>query len=158
MYEMSIKQGLMISTFIISGVTISKLNPAVSDFFLSPFVIFLTITLYLYEKNKNILLSMATAFFFSVFVAVVTMEEPVVKLKESFGIIYPNSNTHAGCVDIKISDLLAAFGGDETKLKTAMQQSSVPYNLTLTDVNSPEIATYLINNGKIEKIGDKCKI
>lgn len=158
MQEEYVNQSVMILTVIISIVTINRLNPAVSDFFQSPFIIFLVITLYLYKRNKNILVAMSSAFFFTVFVGVVTMPDVMEKTRETFELIFPTPNTHPECVDIKIANLLEKFDGDEAKLKQAMDESSVPYNLSLSDENAPEIATYLINNPRIKNIGEKCKL
>lgn len=158
MYEETVSKSVFVATAIVSAVAVTRLNPAVADFFQNPFIIFLVITLYMYKRNKNILVSMSTAFFFTVFVGVVTMPEPVQKIKEAFGLIYPTTNVHPSCVKVTVADLRSAFNGNEEELKRAMDSSSVPYNLQLTDRDAPEIATYLVNNSAIRKITDECSL
>ena len=156
MYEERINQSVMVAMSLVAATTVHKFNPAVTDFFQSPFIVFMVVTLYLYNRNKNILVSMATAFFCTVFVGILTMPEPLMKVRETFELIYPGTNSHASCANIQVKDLMDAFDGDETELKRAMDSSSVPYNLHLTDENAPEIATYLLNAGI--KVGETCKL
>lgn len=77
------------------------------------------------------------------------------KFTENFELISPDTDSMPGCVDIKVSDLLALFDGDEEKLKKAMYTSRVPLDVHLDDINAPLIATYLVNFGY--KISDKCR-
>ena len=147
MYEERINQSVMVAMSLVAATTVHKFNPAVTDFFQSPFIVFMVITLYLYNRNKNVLVSMATAFFWTVFIGILTMVEPLEKVRETFELIYPGSDMHASCADIKLADLMGAFDGDEVELKTAMDKSSVPYNLSLSDADAPIIATYLLNAG-----------
>ena len=143
--------------FIVAVAVISNFNQAIKDFFSGNFVVFVTIALFVYEKNKNILVAIATAFFASIFVAVLTMPDPITHLKETFELIYPTTLTKPGCESIKVSDLISKFG-DENALKKAMDESGVPNNLFLTDINAPEIATYIINNRRSPLLSSTCKI
>lgn len=156
MYEERVNQSVMVAMALVAATTVHKFNPAVTDFIQSPFVVFMVITLYLYNRNKNVLVSMATAFFCTVLIGILTMPEPLVKVRETFELIYPGTNSHASCANIQIKDLLSAFDGDVIELKKAMDRSSVPYNLQLTDADAPVIATYLINAGI--KVGETCKL
>lgn len=143
--------------FIVAVAVISNFNPALKDFFSGNFVVFITVALYLYEKNKNILVSLATAFFASIFVSILTMTDPLTRIKETFELIYPNTDTKPGCENIKVSDLISKFG-NEHDLKKAMVESGVPENLFLVDRNAPQIATYLINNTRNPVISNTCRI
>jgi hypothetical protein len=66
---------------------------------------------------------------------------------ESFTLLEPHSHILAGCMDMKMDDILASFEGDEESMKTAIVNVGVPFNVTLTDENAPAIATHLINFG-----------
>lgn len=125
---------------LIIAVVISNLNKGIKQFFLSEFVMFTTFTLYNYQRNKNILLSLAVAFAMVIFVTVITTHKAT--LEEAFEIINPTSNTKIGCEKITMKDLLAKYGTEDA-LKRAMFEALVPLNLTLTDRHAPEIATYL---------------
>ena len=143
--------------FIVAVAIISNFNPAIKDFFSGNFVVFITIALYMYEKNKNILVSLATAFFASIFVSILTMTDPLTRMKETFELIYPTTDTKPGCENIKVTDLVAKFGS-ENNLKNAMRESGVPEDLFLIDRDAPQIATYLINNLRNPVISETCKI
>lgn len=73
---------------------------------------------------------------------------------EQFQIITQTADRMPGCVNVMVSDLMKLFNGDQSKLKQAMINSGVPYNVSLTDDNSPLIATYLVNHGY--EVGDMC--
>lgn len=67
---------------------------------------------------------------------------------ENFDTFDITTNVYNGCVDLTIKDLLALFDGDESALRKAMYQASIPLNLTLSDANAPLIGTYMIQSGK----------
>lgn len=142
--------------FVVAVAIISNFNPAIKDFFSGNFVVFITIALYMYQKNKNILVSLATAFFASIFVSILTMADPVARIAETFELIYPTTDTKPGCENIKVKDLISKFGS-EIKLKNAMTESGVPEDLFLIDRDAPQIATYLINNLNNQAISETCK-
>ena len=95
-----------------------------------------------------------------------------------FVLLEPNSNVYPNCVDVKMSDLLALFGGDRTKLAKSVSDSYVyllnntsddaktalvntahaiglPYNLEFNDDTAPYIATILMYNNFYTP-GSKC--
>jgi hypothetical protein len=76
--------------------------------------------------------------------------------KEKFSMYSHITDTHPGCADTKVSDLLVLFDGDAEKLKDTMYSIGVPLNYELNDENAPMIATYLINHG--EKITKTCRL
>lgn len=78
------------------------------------------------------------------------------KMKEGFEIIHPSFDTHPGCFDIKVQDLVDFFKGDISKLKKAMYASNVPLNLELKDYDAPLIATYLVQNRMYPVIKETC--
>lgn len=134
---------------------VSDANRSIKDFLSSNFVIFVLVLLATFKDNRNdnILVSIATAFFAVVLVRIITLED-IEYLKESFKLIYPGPSSSINCTNVKTADLLQAFEGDEFKLKRSMEESGVPFNLELNDLNAPEIATYLINNPNIKNIAD----
>jgi hypothetical protein len=93
----------------------------------------------------------------------------------NFTLIDPKNEIHPGCVNIKLSDLVAMFDDSHYKLQTAVQSAfhqflntdfyakmhpnqrlrhaalaaGLPYNLEINDENAPWIATLLINYGFI---------
>jgi predicted membrane protein len=133
-------------------VVVSKLNKGITQFFLSEFIMFLVFTLYQYKRNKNILVSVATAFAMVVFVTLITVESSI--MTEAFDIISPTSNTKIGCEKITMKDLVDKYGSEQ-ELKKVMVESGVPYNLNLDDRNAPEIATYLVSTMRA-KLSDTC--
>lgn len=134
------------------AIVVSKLNSGITQFFLSEFVMFLVFTLHQYKRNKNILVSLATAFAMTVFVTVITVDYSLVA--EAFDIISPTTNTKVGCENITKKDLVDKYGSEE-ELKKVMVESGVPYNLNLDDRNAPEIATYLVSTMRA-KLSDTC--
>lgn len=143
--------------YLIMVVVINQLNSGIKDFFMSEFIMFTIFTLFFYQKNGNVLLSIATAFATVVFVIVITTEDPVKHIQEKFELIYPTTNTKIGCGKITVKDLISKFGTVE-KLKLVMIDTGVPNNLVLDDTNAPEIATYIINNGNMPGITDTCSM
>jgi hypothetical protein len=75
---------------------------------------------------------------------------------EGFELIHPSFDTHPGCNDIKVVDLVDFFKGDVNSLKKAMYSSNVPLNLELTDYDAPLIATYLVQNRMYPIIKGTC--
>lgn len=137
---------------LITAVVISNLNKGIKQFFMSQFVMLTTFTLYNFQRNKNILLSIAVSFAMVIFVTMITADTHM--LSEAFDIISPTSNTKIGCEKITIKDLVDKYGSEDA-LKRAMFEALVPLNLTLDDLHAPEIATYLVNI-RGEKITDTC--
>lgn len=138
---------------LILAIVISNLNRGIKQFFTSEFVMFTTFTLYNFQRNKNILLSLAIAFGMVFLVTIITADMSL--LTESFGVIInPTSNTKIGCEKITIKDLVDKFGSEDA-LKRAMFEALVPLNLTLEDRHAPEIATYLVTTMRA-KISDTC--
>jgi cell shape-determining protein MreC len=76
--------------------------------------------------------------------------------RENFSVYSHVTDTHPGCADTKVADLLVLFDGDVEKLKDTMYSIGVPLNYELNDENAPMIATYLINHG--EKITKSCRL
>lgn len=74
---------------------------------------------------------------------------------EGFDTISNSPDVYPGCQNTTTSDLLSLFDGDQDALKRSMASLGVPLNLTLTDENSPKIATYFINHG--HKITQNCR-
>lgn len=137
---------------LIIAIVISNLNKGIKQFFMSEFVMFTTFTLYNFQRNKNILLSLAVAFAMTLFVTTITTDTSM--LSEAFEIINPTSNTKIGCEKITIKELVDKYGSEDA-LKRAMYESLVPLNLTLDDRHAPEIATYLTTTTRA-KISDTC--
>lgn len=134
-----------------------RANPIISEFFSSNLVIFLLVAVYSNKlsSDKNILVSLATAFFAVILVKIITLQDFKV-LMESFELIYPGPNSSPSCLKVTKSDLVSEFGS-ESLLKKAMIESSVPMNMELNDVNSPEIATFLVNNPNLKEF-KACKL
>lgn len=134
-----------------------RANPIVAEFFSSNLVIFLLVAIYSNKlsSDKNILVSIATAFFAIILVKIITIQDFKI-LMESFELIYPGPNSSPNCLKVTKSDLVSEFGS-ENKLKKAMIESSVPMNMELNDVNSPEISTYLVNNPNLKEF-KSCKL
>lgn len=130
----------------ISKMTVSELLTS------QDFIVFLVAFIAGYLLTKDGTFAIILAFVVSIALVVV----PIVT-KESFELIYPGPDSAPSCMKIKKEDLLKHFEGKETKLKEAMVESQVPYNTELNDVNAPFIASYLINNPKINSIGD-CRL
>ena len=137
---------------LIIALVISNLNKGIKQFFLSGFVMFVTFALYNYQRNKNILLSLAISFAMTIFVTVITTDTSMIS--EAFDVINPTSNTKIGCEMITIKDLVDKYGSEDA-LKRAMFEALVPLNLTLDDRHAPEIATYLTTTTRA-KISDTC--
>lgn len=76
-------------------------------------------------------------------------------IKEKFQLITKTPDIMIGCVNVTVADLLAKFNGNEHHLKEYMFSAGVPTNLTLTDINAPLIASYLVGNGK--EFTESCK-
>lgn len=76
-------------------------------------------------------------------------------IKENFEIITNTPDVMIGCQNVKVSDLIALFNGDEGALRKAMYELSIPLNIELNDINAPKIATYFVNHGK--KISETCR-
>jgi hypothetical protein len=128
---------------------ISKVNDSLKDLLRIDFVLFfITALISLHIFKGDSATGLATAFLVVLVYKVVT--------KEAFELIYPGPDSSPNCLKITKNDLVAAFDG-ENNLKKEMLDAGVPYNLHLTDLNAPQIATYLINNPKIKNIVD-CKL
>ena len=130
----------------ISGISIMiRSNPIITEIFSSNLVIFILVAVYSNKlsQDKNILVSIATAFFAVILVKIITTPDYRI-LMESFELLYPGPNSSPNCLKVTKSDLVSAFGS-ESSLKSAMVDSGVPINMELNDVNSPEISTYLAN-------------
>jgi hypothetical protein len=59
----------------------------------------------------------------------------------------PQSAVYPGCLNIKASDLLESFDGNNDELLNAMIISRVPYDVKVDDMHAPIIATHLLNHG-----------
>jgi hypothetical protein len=116
------------------------------------FIVFLVTFTLGYAVTKNGGFAVILALFVSIALLVVP-----IATKESFELVYPGPDSAPSCMKIKKEDLLKHFEGKENKLKEAMVESQVPYNTELNDVNAPFIASFLINNPKINSIGD-CRL
>jgi multisubunit Na+/H+ antiporter MnhF subunit len=87
-------------------------------------------------------------------------------------LIESSSDNYPGCLDVKMSDLLALFDNDHMKMQTTVQYAiqelmsklsgapkdnlvkvaraiGYPYNVTFTDENAPLLATMLVNYGYV---------
>lgn len=146
---------------LVIATAIGKFNTAVKDFITSEFIMFCVFSLFMYTRNKNILVSMAIAFFSVVGLKVLMTEDLIETAKENFEQIVgkfefvTGVDVKLGCENITVADLLKKFNGDERALKQSMMQSNVPYNLPLTDDNAPLISTYLVA-GDVNVISDSC--
>jgi hypothetical protein len=138
--------GLNLALAISAVSVIVRANPIITELFSSNLVIFILVAIYSNKisKDKNILVSIATAFFAVILVKVITTPDYRI-LMESFELLYPGPNSSPNCLKVTKSDLVTAFES-ESALKSAMVDSGVPMNMELNDVNSPEISTYLANN------------
>jgi hypothetical protein len=116
------------------------------------FIVFLVAFISGYALTKNGGFAVILALIVNIALVVVP-----IATKESFQIIYPGPDAAPSCMKIKKEDLVKHFEGKENKLKEAMVESQVPYSTELNDVNAPFIASYLINNPKINRIGD-CRL
>jgi hypothetical protein len=116
------------------------------------FIVFLVAFIVGYAVTKNGGFAVILALVVSIALVVVP-----IATKESFELIYPGPDAAPSCMKIKKEDLLKHFEGKENKLKEAMVESQVPYNTELNDVNAPFISSFLINNPKINSIGD-CRL
>lgn len=141
--------------FLIMAITITKLNNGIKEFFTSQFVMLAIFTLYNYQRNKNILLSLATAVAMVVFILLITGDSSM--FSEAFELIYPTPATIPGCEKITAKDLINKYESEDN-LKRVMDKAGVPYNLTLNDVNAPEIASYILNTLKGTSFGDSCHV
>jgi hypothetical protein len=150
--EVSLKQLVDNSYLLITAIVVTSLNKGIKEFFMSELVMFIVFTLYNYQKNRNVVVSLATAVGLVIFVTLITADSYL--MSEAFTIISPNSNTKVGCRDVKLQDLVAKYGSIE-KLQSAMSDALVPGNLLITDENASEIATYLATTTRA-KISDTC--
>lgn len=137
---------------LITAIVVTNLNKGIKDFFTSEIIMFIVFTLYNYQKNNNVLVSIATAFGLVIMVTLLTVDSSM--MSEAFTLISPNSNTKIGCENIKLQDLLDKYQTEEA-LRAAMFDAAVPNNLYLNDENASEIATYLVNTVRA-KISDTC--
>lgn len=149
--------GLTIVSAIAVNSVLLRANPVIAEFFSSNIVIFTLVAVYTnrLSADKNILVSLATAFFAVILVKIITLPDFSI-LMESFELIYPGPNSSPNCLKVTKSDLITEFG-TENKLKQAMIESSVPLNMELNDTNSPEIASYLVNNPSLKEF-KACKL
>jgi hypothetical protein len=149
--------GLNIVSLLTVNSVLLRANPVIAEFFSSNLVIFLLVAVYSNKmsSDKNMLVSLAIAFFAVILVKIITLQDFNV-LMESFELIYPGPNSSPSCLKVTKSDLVSEFG-NEGLLKKAMIESSVPMNMELNDVNSPEIATYLVNNPNLKEF-KACKL
>jgi hypothetical protein len=149
--------GLNIVSLLAVNSVLMRANPIIAEFFSSNLVIFLVVAVYSNKlsSDKNILVSLAIAFFAVILVKIITLQDFKI-LMESFELIYPGPNSSPSCLKVTKSDLVSEFG-NEGLLKKAMVESSVPMNMELDDVNSPEIATYLVNNPNLKEF-KACKL
>jgi hypothetical protein len=102
----------------------------------------ITLFIALYNITKDI----KTAFIAGI--VLVALYNLTFFVKENFEIMTTTTDTYPGCQNAKVSDLLALFNNDESALRRAMYELSVPLNVELTDDNAPYIATVFINHGK----------
>jgi hypothetical protein len=149
--------GLTVVSAIAVNSVLLRANPVIAEFFSSNIVIFTLVAVYTnrLSADKNILVSLATAFFAVILVKIITLPDFSI-LMESFELIYPGPNSSPSCLKVTKADLVSEFG-NENKLKQAMIESSVPMNMELNDVNSPEIATFLVNNPNLKEF-KACKL
>lgn len=152
------KTYIHVIAIIVAGVVVSKLNPDIKEFFSSDLVVFIIVTLIAFETTKDIVASLAYATVATMLVKILTIEEMMNFLTEPFELLYPGPTSSSSCLNVKPSDLLDRFGGDSNLLKKEMTESGVPHNLYVSDANSPEIATYLINNAKVGYVTNECKL
>lgn len=125
---------------------VSHLNPAIKDFFLDSFIIFVIATLVFYDSNKNIVLSMAEGFLTAVFVKLITMQDASKKIQETyekFSILFSTTDSKVSCNVMTKSKLLAMYGNDEARLRNEMYTNGIPMNVDINDDNAPKIGTYL---------------
>lgn len=139
--------------FLIMAITITNLNKGIKQFFTSQLVMLIIFTLYNYQRNQNVLLSLATAIGMVVFVLLITADSSM--FSETFELIYPTPGTIKGCENITVKDLVEQYK-TEANLKRVMDEAGVPYNLSLTDTNAPEIASYILNTIKGSSFGGSC--
>jgi len=131
-----------------------KIPTSIKNIITHPVVMYSSILLYIYQSYGSItpaiISGIAVVIFYYAFNFVTSL------LKEHFKIISPGPDVYPGCVDIKVTDLLALFDGDRGKLATTMQTIGVPEDTYITDENAPIIATYLINFG--HNVTNECAV
>jgi len=122
-----------------------KVPASIKNIITHPIVRYSAVLLYVYQSYGSftpaVIATLVVFVFYHVYNFFLTF------FKDHFKIISPGPDVYPGCVDIKVSDLLALFDGDEAKLKTTLETIGVPYDKYLTDENAPLIATYLVNFG-----------
>jgi len=131
-----------------------KIPTSIKNIITHPVVMYSSFLLYIYQTYGSvtpaIIASVAVVVFYYAYNFVMSL------MKEHFKIISPGPDVYAGCVDIKVADLLALFDGDKGKLVTTMQTIGVPEDVYITDTNAPLIATYLINFG--HNVTNECAV
>lgn len=143
--------GLVIAWIAIINVIykFDNLSPKVQSFIISTPVQFLSIFGVIYYTIGNVKHSAMYTGLLAVLFYLVTM------IKENFDIITNTPSVMPGCANVKVNDLLALFDGDINKLKKAMSELGVPLNVSISDENSPLIASYLVNRGL--EVSKSCK-
>ncbi len=68
----------------------------------------------------------------------------------------PQTYARQGCLNIKLYDLLAAYGGSKDDLITDMQRARVPLQFKLSDEYAPFIAT-ILNDNLGKKFSETCQ-
>lgn len=130
-------------------VAVTKFSKPLTDAILNETFIFVVSTLYFYNTTGSVPRSFVYGF-----LAVVLLKTATAI--ENFNLISPTPNSGINCLKVTKKDLVDKFGS-EAKLKKAMIESGVPYNMTLDDFNAPEIATYIANNSAYASVGP-CKL
>jgi hypothetical protein len=128
--------------------SIVNLPPWVKTVLDTAYARFILSFLNLYIQTDNAVMSLVAASIFSLIYEIIAYKQ------ESFTLIEPDTDASPHCVKITKSDLLTVFEEDEEKLKKAMHEAGVPFNLHLNDANAPEIATYMVSSGK--DISESC--
>ncbi len=138
----SVENFSLILSFVLTVLVISSLNQAVKDFFLNQFIVFSILLFAMFIRNKNLLVSFAGAFVATIVISIITMEDPLKSVRESFELIFPNTDSAVKFNKITVGDLVQKYG-EKDKLKQVMAESDVPFNLSLVDRDAPKIASYL---------------
>jgi membrane-bound metal-dependent hydrolase YbcI (DUF457 family) len=129
--------------FVTASSVLSKVNPEITKFFSSNMIVFILVALYV-GRTKTTAVAIASGFFAALLATIITTVDYTF-ITEPFELIYPGPNSSPSCMNMKKADLVKAYNS-ENKLKVAMVEAGVPYNLEMNDVNSPEIATFLANS------------
>lgn len=119
-------------------------------FLCSPMVRFIVMYMYLYTMTKDVKYSVIGALLVHMFYYLFVFSY------EKLTLLNDTPEIHPGCKKMTAKDIIDLFGSEE-EAKKKMSLMNIPNGIPINDINAPTIATYLINNGKMQ-VSEACRL